>query len=75
MAKCRFVKICPFYNGRMTSLAHLAEQFKQTYCTGNNFRCARYLLAMSLGHNNVPEDLYPNQMPRAEKIMEEKDKK
>ncbi|MFX0020830.1 MAG: hypothetical protein ACFE9S_00770 [Candidatus Hermodarchaeota archaeon] len=45
------------------------EMFKQTYCKGDYNICARFVVASTLGKDNVPLDLFPNQSERANKLI------
>ena len=39
------------------------------YCQGDNLKCARYMVAKKLGKEKVPQDLYPNMVEKAKKLM------
>jgi hypothetical protein len=74
MSQCKLIKICPFFNDRMLNMPSLMDSFKQTYCRGVSVNCARYLVSMAYGKDAVPVDLFPNQIERAEKIIQKKEK-
>ena len=69
MANCKFAEKCPFFNGKISHPKVMADLFKQRYCQGSFERCARYCVRMALGPGTCPEDLFPNQHDRAEKLI------
>jgi hypothetical protein len=48
---------------------------RKKYCEGDKTRCARYKVASSIGKQNVPLDLYPIMMEKANKIIKEYNRK
>jgi hypothetical protein len=44
---------------------------KKRYCEGDKSLCARYKVASDIGKSNVPADLYPIMMERANKLIDE----
>lgn len=69
MADCECLAGCPFFNDRMEDMPSMAHIFKNRYCHGDNFSCARYMVFKELGKENVPVDLFPNQQDRAQDII------
>lgn len=69
MSDCAKLEKCPFFNDKMAEMPGLAEIFKQNYCRGDNSTCARLFVANRLGAEQVPFDLYPNGIERAERIV------
>lgn len=43
--------------------------YKERYCLGNNTNCARFMVFSKFGKGTVPDNLYPNQIERAENII------
>jgi len=72
MAECEFLKTCPFFNTRMAQMPMMAEIYKDKYCKGDFRSCARQIVAQQLGRENIPEDLYPNQLGRAQELIDGK---
>lgn len=70
MKDCELLKGCLFFTDKMPMEYGLGALYKKKYCLGDNTDCARYLVAMALGRDKVPTDLYPNMSDRAKKIIE-----
>ena len=70
MANCELLEECIFFNDRMKNMPDIAESMKERYCKGNNANCARYMVFKSLGKEKAPADLYPAQMDRVDKIIQ-----
>jgi methyl-accepting chemotaxis protein len=71
MAECEMVPGCSFFHDRMERLPFAAEQMKQKYCLGSNVDCARYRVRCALGREHVPSDLFPHDLKRADRLIEE----
>lgn len=69
MAKCECLAGCPFFNNKMKETEGLGALYKEKYCLGDNSKCARYMIFKKLGKPAVPENLYPNMIDRANKIL------
>ena len=72
--KCEKLAGCPFYQEKMPMESGLGAMYRKNYCETDRSKCARYLVATSLGPQCVPTDLYPNMNKRAEQIIAEKTK-
>jgi hypothetical protein len=72
MQECEFLAGCPFFNDRMPIDKGLAEMYKSRYCKADKTACARLIVRNALGKEKVPDDLYPNMMERAKRIIETK---
>jgi hypothetical protein len=68
---CENLGGCSFYNDKMPMDRGLGQIQKQKYCEGEKSQCARYMVASSIGKENIPMDLYPIMMDRANKIIDE----
>jgi hypothetical protein len=66
MAACTLMEGCIFYRGQMPGTTEL---LKNAICKGNYESCARYMIALSLGREKVPPDLYPSDVDRAKGII------
>ncbi|MGA1821378.1 MAG: hypothetical protein ACMUIG_02490 [Thermoplasmatota archaeon] len=71
MTDCDYLSTCPFFNDRMDYIPEKAEQMKNGYCRRAGEGCARYMVLNAIGRENVPSDLYPMQLIRAEKLISE----
>lgn len=69
MFECECLPTCPFFNDNMKGFENIKEMLKKRLCKGDNTNCARYLVFKALGKQNVPLDLFPNQVERAELIV------
>lgn len=71
MADCEKLEKCSFFK----KFAHLPKTIAalvETYCRGDKLKCARYAVA-SKG-SQPPDDLFPNEMERAEEIIADLEK-
>jgi hypothetical protein len=68
MAECERLNGCAFFQ-KIKHLPKTAEHLANTYCHGDNSRCAR-LCVISSGLQ-PPPDLFPNEMDRARLILSE----
>jgi hypothetical protein len=66
MGNCPFMEGCIFYRGQMPTTTEL---LKNTVCKGNHISCARCMVALVLGRERVPPDLYPSDVARAKDIL------
>ncbi len=69
MPECQCVSKCPFFLDKMEEMPALANMMKTRYCHGEHLKCARWTVRTALGAENVPKDLYPNQMERAQQLI------
>jgi len=53
----------------MENMSAMATIFKSSYCLNDNSACARYKVSEELGKDMVPDDLYPNDLRRIEKLF------
>jgi hypothetical protein len=72
MTKCEFFSTCTFLRDHMTAMPKVAESLKVSLCQGHYDSCARYLVTLALGKDKVPDDLFPTQITRVEKIIQAK---
>ena len=69
MAECPSLKTCPFFNDTLENMPGKSIFIKKKYCLGSNARCARFMVASTLGKEKVPPDLYPDDTDRAGEIL------
>lgn len=71
MANCELLEKCPFFDDHMQDMPRHAELFKELYCRGGKTICARYIVFRALGHEAVPQNLFPNQVAVAEHVIDQ----
>lgn len=69
MADCELLQTCIFFNDKMKDMPGTASILKGQYCRSDNSTCARFMVFMALGRAKVPQDLFPQQKEKAEKII------
>ncbi len=69
MEPCECLPRCIFFNNKMQNAPSTAEMMKKRYCLANFEVCARHKVFKVLGGAQVPGDMFPNQIERAEKIL------
>ena len=71
MGECEFINSCPFFNGELEGREADIERLKTEYCQSNSLHCARYIVAIALGREKMPHNLYPDEKDRAYMIIAE----
>lgn len=69
MADCAKLAKCIFFNNKMAAMPAMAEMYRQHYCRDHFDECARFTVASKLGSERVPENLFPNDMRRAQQLI------
>jgi hypothetical protein len=69
MADCKFLEKCPFFNNQLANMPGSSKMIKKKYCLSYHNECARYTVAIVKGRESVPENLWPGDRKRAEKIL------
>lgn len=72
MADCECLPRCPFFHDQMASMPAMADMVKSQYCSGeraDNSKCARHMVFVVFGSPQVPSDLYPSEVERAEELI------
>lgn len=72
MGTCEKLAKCPFYQGKMSMETGLGSLYKQRYCESDKTKCARYMIATQLGPEFVNNNIYPNMVDLANKMIAEK---
>ena len=70
MADCECLTGCLFFNDKMANMPSTAANIKHLYCHGEHDRCARYTIFRKFGRSKVPDDLFPNEMHKAQAVIE-----
>ncbi len=68
--ECKNLPGCLFFNDEMINMPITSEMFKQLYCKNKHKDCARFIVAIALGKEKVPNDLFPNQNERANNLIQ-----
>lgn len=74
MATCEKLAKCPFYQDKMSMDFGLGSMYKKKYCEGDKTQCARYMIATTLGPDYVTNNIYPNMVDLAQKMIAENKK-
>ena len=69
MADCSLLEKCIFFNDKMSSMPASADMLKKRFCLKDSSTCARYMVCVNLGRENVPADLFPNHIEQARVIL------
>ena len=69
MPDCDCLPGCPFFNDKMAHMPNMSEMMKNRFCKGNFDSCARHTVKETLGKENVPLDLFPHQIEKAQAII------
>ena len=72
MPDCECLAACPFFNDKMADMPSMAGIYKNKYCRGEFSSCARYMVSKALGRDKTPPDLFPNQLSRAQELINAK---
>ena len=75
MTDCEKLTACMFFNDELVNMPTASDMMKQLYCRWDFTKCARYKVAIVLGKNKVPSDLFPGDSLRADKILIQHGKK
>lgn len=64
MKKCTLTEQCPFFNDELPRMhtAREREDMKRKFCGGGSTQCARFIVAQALGLEEVPGNLFPNDL-------------
>ena len=69
MKDCELLPKCLYFNDKLKNMPTASEMVKRMYCHWHFEECARYRVAMSLGPENVPGDLFPPESEKAERVL------
>lgn len=65
MLFCPFIKTCQM--DRTDKIYY--SVIRQLYCYDNKHNCARYIVGDALGEEKIPDDLLPEELAKAYKII------
>ena len=62
---------CPFFNDQLPKLqtAREREEMKKKFCSSGSSQCARFIVAEALGLNEVPANLFPDDLFKVNVIL------
>lgn len=69
MAKCELLSKCHYFSDKLKNMPTASDMVKQMYCLWHYEDCARYKVAKAMGPENVPPDLFPPDIERAEALI------
>lgn len=69
MARCPFIQCCVLFSKTLVGLGEVAMLMKKKHCGDEYSECGLHRISVSLGPEQVPEGLYPNQTGKAEVII------
>jgi hypothetical protein len=62
MKNCNLIDSCFFYNELIPDIPHTTVYLRNNYCMNDFKGCTRYCYAKLHGQDNVPNDLFPNDL-------------
>lgn len=65
---CEIVECCQFFKDNMTNLPKTAEYIRNKLCFGDFESCNRYRIYKESGGEDVPFDLYPDDVEAIKKV-------
>jgi hypothetical protein len=69
MKNCELMQKCIFFTDKTKNMPDAAEIIKKKYCQGDKNICARYKIAISFGQKEVPVNLFPRELKKANAII------
>ena len=61
-------EVCKYFKDQ-SSNSETIDKIKENYCSNNNLHCAIYMVSQALGNDKVPDDLLPEEKPKAYEII------
>ncbi len=69
MPDCELLAECLFFNDKLKNMPTASDMMKKMYCKWHYTKCARYKIAINLGKQAVPKDLFPGDTLRASELL------
>ncbi len=71
MKQCAMTNECPFFNDQLPKMhtAKEREGLKRKFCGSGSTQCARFIVASALGLQEVPENLFPEDLYKVGVIL------
>ena len=70
MPECKFLDSCRMMAELLNIAPELTKEYRENFCEGDCSRCARHMVAIALGPDKVPLDLFPTEASRASEVIE-----
>lgn len=67
---CKLVECCQFFNNTMKDMPKAADYIKSKLCLGDYQACIRYQIYTKFGGENVPSDIYPDDVADVKKAID-----
>ena len=68
--KCELVECCQFFKDNMKNLPKSAEYIQNKLCYGDYASCNRYRIYKETGGEDVPFNLYPDDVEAIKKVTQ-----
>ena len=75
MSDCELLKGCLFFDDKLKNMLKASDMMKKMYCKWLYTKYARYKIAIAMGRNAVPKDLFPGDHKRSSEILIQYDMK
>ena len=71
MKKCSITDECPFFKDQLPKMhtAKEREDMRRKFCGGGSTQCARFIVASALGLDEVPGNLFPDDLFKVSIIL------
>ena len=71
MKNCAIIDECPFFNDQLPKVhtAKEREDLKKKFCGSGSKQCARFIVAAALGLEEVPGNLFPDDLFKVSVIL------
>jgi hypothetical protein len=71
MKNCAIIDECPFFNDQLPKMhtAKEREGMKKKFCGSGSKQCARFIVAAALGMEEVPGNLFPDDLFKVSVIL------
>lgn len=70
MSECILLPTCFFFNSEyVNDDPKLVKMLKERYCRGDSSDCARLMVFRWLGRDKIPENMFPNSVGMAERLL------
>lgn len=70
MPECKYLDSCRMMAELLKVAPGLAGDYRENFCEGDFSKCARHMVAIALGPDKVPLDLFPTEASRASEVIE-----
>lgn len=67
--RCPLLNECRFFNDIIENMPSISASLKARYCLSDSKGCARFLIFEKIGKEHVPDDVFPHELEKAEKML------